>query len=298
MPISTYNRGVIAAVVAYTYWSLIPVYWKLLVGIRAEELLYTRLLLTFLTCLILLPLRGTFRTFLAAWRDPVIIRQRLLAAVLISGNWFSFMWSVVNDRVMESSLGYFLCPLVSVLLGRFIEKEHLGFSRWLAVGFAAIGVGFIVSGANHFPYAGIVIAFTWAGYGLAKKRSQQGPLVGLGMEVGLLAPLAAALFLWTAWRQPLTLAEVDGATLGFLSLVGVVTVLPLILFAYAAQRIRLSTMGMGQYIVPSVFFVLAIFYGEPVTPPLLAGFAFIWVGLALYAFSARRTNPVDDSVEA
>ena len=287
MPISTYNRGVIAAIVAYAYWSLIPVYWKLLVGISAPELLYTRLLLTFLTCLVLLPLRGTFGTFLEAWRDPAVLRQRLLAAVLVAGNWFSFMWSVVNDRVMESSLGYFLCPLVSVLLGRFIEKEHLGTSRWLAVGFAAAGVALIVSGADRFPYAGIVIAVTWAGYGLVKKHSPQGPLVGLGSEVGLLAPVALALLLWSASRQPLTLAQVAPATLVPLSLVGLVTVIPLILFAYAAQRIRLSTMGMGQYMVPSVFFLLAVFYGEPVTRPLLAGFALIWVGLALYAFSAR-----------
>ena len=293
MSLSPYNRGLIAAIMAYAFWSLIPFYWKLLVGISAPELLYVRLTLTTLTCLLLLPFRGTFGTFLNAWKDPGMIRQRAFSAALLAGNWFSFMWSVTNDRVLESSLGYFLCPLVSVLLGRFVEKERLGRKQWTAVAMAATGVALIVLEADRFPIAAIAIAFTWSGYGLIKKRSRQGPLVGLGLESTILTPLALGLLLWTATRHPLTLTGVDPGTLLVLSLVGVITLIPLLLFAYAAQRIRLTTMGMGQYLVPSVFFLIALYYGEPVTRGVMAGFILIWTGLGLYSLSGNRRNAVD-----
>ena len=156
-------------------------------------------------------------------------------------------------------------------------------------------VALIIREAHQLPLAAIAIAFTWAGYGLTKKRSRQGPLVGLGLESSLLTPLAAGLLLWTAARQEITLAAADGFALMVLACVGLVTVLPLLLFAYAAQRTRLSTMGMGQYIVPSAHFGLAVHYGEPVTRGILAGFALIWLGLLLYTVSATRRNAVDDS---
>ena len=283
MALNTYTRGVLAIILAYLFWGLVPVYWKLLTSIRADELLYCRLILTALSSLLILRLRRSWTDFRHVWRDRRRLRPALLAACMLSGNWFSFMWAVNNNRVLESSLGYFLCPLASVLLGWLVEKEQLGPRRWTAVGLAAVGVGIIMAQAAYFPVAAIAIAVTWSSYGLLKKRSQLGPLVGLGVETSLLSPVALGLLLLTARQGGLTVTEVAPPTLAVLLVVGFVTLAPLLLFAYAARRIRLSTMGMGQYIVPSAHFGLALLYDEPVTTGVLVGFALIWTALGIYS---------------
>jgi chloramphenicol-sensitive protein RarD len=284
------TRGLAAIILAYAIWGLFPVYWKVLGEIASIELLYTRLILTALACLVLLPLRGTWKNFRAACRTPRHLKTSLLAALLLSGNWFAFIWAVNNGRVLESSLGYFLCPLVSVILGRFIEQEKLGTMRWLSVGLAACGVAIMVFMAGRLPLAAIAIAFTWSGYGLIKKRSALGPVVSLGLETSLLAPLAAVALLVLSFLQPMSLGAAQPSVLGFLAVSGFLTAAPLLLFAYAAPRIRLSTMGMGQYIVPSTHFALGIFYGETVTATVLTGFALIWLGLAGYSLARPQSK--------
>lgn len=276
--------GLAAIILAYAIWGLFPVYWKQLGGISAIELLYVRLILTALTCLLLLPLRRSWHEFRAAWADRRLLGKSLTKAILLSGNWFSFMWAVTNDRVMESSLGYFLCPLVSVLLGRLVEKEHLDPRRWLAVGLAAAGFITLVVIAGRLPLAAICIAISWGGYSLMKKRTVLGPVAGLGMETTLLTPVAVCALLILSMQGPMTLASASPHALGFLTIAGFLTATPLLLFAFAAKRIQLTTMGMGQYILPSAHFGLAVLYGEPVTGGLLAAFGLIWGGLAIYGF--------------
>ncbi len=287
---STSSKGLLAGLSAYALWGLVPFYWKLLDGIPADELLYVRLVLTALTCLVVLRLRGTLGSFTSAIREGPSVSRALLMAVLLAGNWFSFMWAVGNGQILQSSLGYFLCPIVIVLLARFIEREHLGPLRWLAVGFAAAGVSLFIWQAGVIPLAAICIAFTWGGYGLMKKRSAVGPMVALSMETALLSPPAILLFSLLALQGPPRLTSAPPGQLLAISLVGLVTAIPLLLFAYAARRIRLSTLGMGQYIVPSMHFAIALFYGETVTRPILAGFALIWTGLALFSAGGRFTG--------
>lgn len=281
----THTRGLVAIILAYIIWGLFPVYFKLLGAIAPLELLLVRLMLTALACLMLLPLRGTWRDFRSSMGDWPTVRIRLIAALLLSGNWFSFIWAVNNGRVLESSLGYFLCPLVSVLLGRIILKERLGLRRWLSVGLAAAGVGVMIWIAGRLPVAAIAIALTWGSYGVMKKLTRLGPVVSLGMETSLLSPMAGLILLLMATAGPVSLGQAGAIDIGWLAIVGFLTAAPLLLFAYAAQRVHLSTMGMGQYIVPSAHFGLAILYGEPVTAGVLAGFALIWLGLAAYSLS-------------
>ena len=171
----TQTRGLIAIILAYIIWGLFPVYFKLLGAIAPHELLLVRLMLTALACILLMPLRGTWRDFRRLMRDWPTVRIRLVAALLLSGNWFSFIWAVNNGRVLESSLGYFLCPLVSVLLGRIILKEGLGLKRWLSVGLAAAGVAVMIWIAGRLPVAAIAIALTWGSYGIMKKLTRLGP---------------------------------------------------------------------------------------------------------------------------
>ena len=297
MSYSSHTRGLAAIILAYSIWGLFPVYWKLLGRISPIELLYIRLILTSLSCLLLLPLRGSWKDFRGAWQNHRQLGTSLLAAILLSGNWFAFIWAVNNGRIMESSLGYFLCPLVSVLLGRLIEHEHLGLRRWLAVGLAAAGVSTLVFLAGKLPLAAICIAFTWGGYAVMKKRTPLGPVVGLGMETSLLAPVSAIILLIMAFQGPMTITAAPMAALGFLTTAGFLTAAPLLLFAFAAQRIRLSTMGMGQYIVPSAHFGLAVLYGEPVTAGVLAAFGLIWAGLLVYSLpKCKPASPPEKGV--
>lgn len=286
--LTTTGAGLLTLILSYAIWGLFPVYWKQLSAIQAGELLFLRLILTALTCLMLMPLRGSWPAFRSAVSDPVMLRIRLGAALLLAANWFSFIWAVNNNRVLESSLGYFLCPLASVFLGYLFEKERLGPVGWLSVLMAAAGVGLIVLQAGRVPLAAIAIAVTWSSYGLMKKRTRLGPVVSLGMETSLLAPIAALVLLVMSWRGPMSIGEAGGPTLGFLALAGFLTAAPLLLFGFAAQRVRLSTMGMGQYIVPSAHFGLAAFYGETIRPGVVAGFACIWIGLGLYSFAAGK----------
>lgn len=281
-------RGLFALILAFLIWGLFPVYWKLLREIDSLELLFIRLILTAGACLLYLPLRGSWPDYRAAWRKPRLLGRTLLAALFLSGNWLSFIWAVNTGRVLESSLGYFLCPLVSVLLARFVEKETLGTPRWLAVGLASAGVLIIILEAGRLPVAALVIAFTWSGYALMKKRSGLGPVVGLGLETSLLSAPAALFLLLLARNGSLGLGEIAPMTWGFLALAGFLTSGPLLLFAYAAQRVPLSTIGMGQYIVPSAHFLLALAYGETVTRPVVGGFALIWIALVAYSMGKQE----------
>jgi chloramphenicol-sensitive protein RarD len=276
-------RGLIALILAFLIWGLFPIYWKRLHEIDSLELLLIRLILTAGACLLLMPARGSWSAFKAAWRQPRLLGRTLFVALLLSGNWFSFLWAVNNGRVLESSLGYFLCPLASIVLARVVQKEHLGTQRWIAVGIAALGVLVLVMEAGRVPVAAFVIAITWGSYGLMKKRSPLGPVVGLGLETSLLSFPAGLSLILLATSGPVSLLNASPPTYGFLAIAGFLTAAPLLLFAYAAQRVRLSTIGMGQYIVPMIHFGLAIAYDEPIPPGVFAGFVLIWIGLIVYA---------------
>lgn len=287
MTLSNHSRGLAAVLFAYAIWGLFPVYWKAFSAIPPLELTLARLVLTAASCLMLIRLRRTWPAFRLAWRDHPQLQRSLLAALLLAINWLGFIWAVNAGRVMESSLGYFLCPLVSILLGRFIEGEPLNHWQWGATVLASAGVGVMVAVAGRIPMAAVLIALSWGGYGLMKKRYQLGPVTGLGLETTLLAPIAVAGLGVLALVTEPALPRLTCSRLALLSLSGFLTAAPLLLFAYSAQRVRLSTMGMGQYIVPSSHFALAMAYGEPVNTGLLLGFALIWGALALYSLSGR-----------
>lgn len=288
------NRGLAAMILAYAIWGLFPIYWRGLHSMDSAEILFMRLILTAGVCLLLLPLRGSFPAFREALASRRTLRIHLLAALLLSGNWFSFIWAVTHDRVLDSSLGYFLCPLASVLLGRFVEKERLGPYRRVAVFLAAAGVTVLLLEARHIPWAAFAIAGTWSCYGLMKKRNPLGPVVSLGLETSLLSLPAALILVYLHFQAGLSIGQAEPLARVLLPFSGALTALPLLLFAFGAQRLRLSTMGMGQYAVPSLHFFLALAWGEPMPLRTLAAFLLIWTALVLYSLAARqdRRNPV------
>lgn len=279
------------AIVAYLIWGMVPLYWKFLHGVPSLELIAHRVIWTLALALGLIAWRGRWREFVATWRRPRGILLHAVAGVFIALNWLAFVWAVLHDRVLDTSLGYFMCPLVSVVLATLVLGERLRPLQWASVIVAALGVGFMVFKIGSLPIPALVVAITWSGYGLIKKRTRLGSITGLGMEAALLAPLALGWMAWQAFRGTLSwdLGWGDWQGNVWLLSTGLVTIAPLICFAEAAKTLRLTTLGLFQYAVPSATFFLAIFYfREPFEMARVVTFVAIWLGLALYGWDRVR----------
>ncbi|MEM9160634.1 MAG: EamA family transporter RarD [Verrucomicrobiota bacterium] len=275
--------GYAAIIICYIHWGLVPIYWKLLQGIEPVELMMYRLVFSSLIAFALMVLRKKWRDFATgfqSWRSTGFIG---ISALAVGINWFTFMWMVVNDRVAESSLGYFLCPFVSISLGFIFEKERPSFLQWVAVAFAGVGVSIMGMRMGYLPFPALVIAVSWGFYSLLKKRSALGPMTSLAGESVFMLPVAVGYLWWLGARSSL---EWSGEDIGFRSLVastGVVTVLPLFIYSFAAKKLTLTAIGLFQYLTPTISLLLAVFhFGEPFGMNEALVFGFIWLGLALY----------------
>ncbi|MBI2813594.1 MAG: EamA family transporter RarD [Opitutae bacterium] len=280
-------RGALAATASFLIWGVVPVYWKQMQGVSALELITHRIAWSLLFLLGVLWWQNNLRALRPAFTESRTFGLILLSSVLLAVNWVVYIWAVNSGHVIESSLGYFLVPLVNVALGSLLLQERLRPPQWIAIGFAAAGVGVLLTRAGHVPWIALTLAGTWAGYGLLKKRSALGSIAGLTVETILLFPLAAGLLLWWHHTGEGALGRVDLRLHLYILSVGVVTAIPLLLFAYGAQRIRLATLGLLQYLAPSVQFLIGwLVYREPFDAARLQAFGLIWCGLALYSADA------------
>lgn len=290
------TRGAFAAAVCYLIWGLVPLYWKQLAGINALELIAHRHLWSLVFVLGVVVLQGRFGEATRALRGTRAITVNFVSATLLTGNWLVYVWGVNNGHVVEASLGYFLVPLVNVASGRFLLHEHLRRAQWIAITCAAVGVAVLVYQLGKPPWIALALAATWGGYSLMRKKSPLAPLAGLTVETLLLAPFAAGFLLWRQHTGEGALGNVDAWRTALVLSAGVVTAVPLLLFAYGAQRIRLSTLGLLQYLTPSVQFALGVWvYHEPFPKERIACFGFIWGGLVLYTVDsilAQRRSAV------
>jgi len=224
-----------------------------------------------------------------SWLGPALRRPRQLAlfalsALLLSGNWLVYVWAVNHDRVIDSSLGYFINPLVSVVLGYAVLHERLRRAQWAAVGLAALGVLWLTLRAGQLPWIALLLAGSFGLYGLMRKTAPLGALEGLALETLLLAPLAVSLLAWGTLQGSSALASGDASLIAWLLLAGPLTAVPLLLFAAGARRITLATLGLLQYIAPTIQFALGVWlYREPFDSARLVGFALIWLALLLYS---------------
>ncbi len=281
---SSVSRGALAASAGFLIWGLVPLYWKQLAAVAPLELITHRIVWSLAFLLGVVAWQGGFGELKAAFRSRSLIGLNLLSSALLAVNWTVYVWAVNTGHVIESSLGYFLVPLLNVALGSLLLHERLRPLQWTAIGFAAFGVGLLLFRAGHVPWIAITIAATWSGYGLLKKKSALGAIAGLTVETLLLFPLAAALLLWWHSTGAGALGRVDARSHVLILLVGVLTAVPLLLFAYGAQRIRLTTLGLLQYVAPTVQFLLGYFvYREPFDAARLQAYGLIWCGLALYS---------------
>lgn len=278
------NPGVLYAVGAYGVWGLLPIYFKLLEPLPAGDILAHRILWS----LILLSLVATVlrhgRTVVAILRRPRIMAALATSAALIAVNWLVYIQAVNAHHVADASLGYFINPLVNVVLGVAVLRERLGKAELLAVLVAAAGVIWLTVSQGRLPITALILAGSFGLYGLVRKMTPVDALDGLLIETILLSPLCIA-WLWLAGSD--TVGTAPGWPLVILS--GVVTAVPLLMFAAATKRVRYSDLGLLQYIAPTLQLALAVFaYGEPLPPSRLLGFAAIWLALAIYATAAVR----------
>jgi len=283
--------GQLAAVSCYVYWGLIVVYWTWLNKVESEELLMHRVVWTFLIVLALMAVRGSLKEYCQGFANGRIFRAHLLGAVLLALNWYLFVYGVTNDRITDASLGYFLCPFVSIFWGRVMEKEKLNRVQILSIVTAMVGVGRLSLELEDFPYIATGIALTWGTYSMLKKRIGLGIFSSLGMEITILAPFAAVALYWFGQR-----GELAWGTMGYdydilIASTGGVTMIPLLLYSYAVKRVSLTTMGLLQYIMPTMALGIAVFvYEEPFGSVRLFAFSFIWLALAIYAWNSIRPN--------
>jgi chloramphenicol-sensitive protein RarD len=276
------RNGALAAALCYFLWGLVPLYWKQLGAIDAVELIAHRHLWSLALVLALVLVQGRFGEVRAALGTARGVGLNLLSAALLTVNWLVYVWGVHAGQVIETSLGYFLVPLVNVAVGRFVLHEHLRRLQWTAIALAALGVALMILQLGRPPWIALVLAGSWSAYGFMRKQSPVGSLAGLTVETLLLAPLALGFLLWQHHTGAGALGRVDFATHLLVISSGVITAVPLLLFAFAARRIRLSTMGLLQYIAPSVQFVIAIGIYHEALHGRGWSFVLIWIGLALY----------------
>jgi chloramphenicol-sensitive protein RarD len=274
------HEGVLAALGAYVIWGLVPIFFKQLATVPALEIIAHRVLWSLVLVGALLWARGALGSVWRHATNPTTLARAALAAALVMTNWLTFVWAVNADRILETSLGYFITPLVSIVLGVVVLHERLRPRQWLAVALALAGVAIEGWRIGGLPWVSLVLAATFGSYGLLRKQLPVDAAGGLLLETACATPFAALYLLWLGHSGSFG----DAATTDLLLITsGAVTAIPLLLFAIGARRLPLTTMGFLQYVAPSLTFLVAILlYDEPMTLARLAAFAAIWSGLALY----------------
>lgn len=278
------SKGLLAALAAFTLWGLLPLYLKVLAPASPSEILCHRIVWSVIATLSLLFIGKKAGKLLPLLRNRKVMLPVLLTALLISGNWIVYIWSVNNDFIVEASLGYFINPLVNVLLGLIFLQERLRRGQWLAVFFAFCGVCYLTFFYGQFPWISLFLAFSFAFYGLLRKISPLPSLEGLCLETCLLSIPALFYLIYLTTQGQSDFVHQD--TVGRLLLMGtgIITSLPLLLFGFAAHRMPLSTIGIVQYLAPTLQLCIGIFvFGEAFPGTKMVGFALVWCGLLIYA---------------
>ncbi len=289
------NGGVVNATLAFLLWGLFPLYFHAIGEVPPVEILAHRMVWSLLFLAIVLTVRQQWKWLPQVLRAPKIVGTFAASALLLTANWGIYIWAVNHGHVLDASLGYFITPLLNVLLGLLVLKERLRRGQWIAIGVAAAGVVWLTWQAGQLPWIALALAVTFGGYGLLRKTAALAALEGLSFETLLLFPLAAGYLIWLTAHGANTFVNTpNDSTRWLLVAAGPITAIPLLLFAAGARRIPLSVLGMLQYIAPTIQMILGlIVFHETFSPARLAGFIVIWSALGLYVaegfLAARRT---------
>jgi chloramphenicol-sensitive protein RarD len=290
------NRGTLYAIGAYLIWGSFPVYFKQLHQVAALEVIGHRIVWSFVALAAVVVLSREAGALLRNIRSARAVGTYAVAAALIAINWLVFVWAVNNGHVVECSLGYFIAPLTSVLFGVALLRERMRAWQWVAISLAAAGVLYLTLSQGALPWIALTLAISFGLYGLVKKVAPLGAVHGLTLETGLLLPPALTYLLYLERAGQGAFLHAGAATDGLLFGAGIVTTLPLLLFASATKRIPLSLIGLLQYITPTIHFLMGVlFYAEPFARVRAIGFGLVWVALVIFSaesWRARRAPPV------
>jgi chloramphenicol-sensitive protein RarD len=283
------RRGFLLGVAAYALWGLFPLYWPLLEPAGAIEILAHRIVWSLVTMSLLVVVVGRTRTFRLVVGNRRVARLLALAAALITVNWATYIWGVNNGHVVETALGYFINPLVTVLMGVVILGERLRRGQWLAMGVAGLAVVVLSVDYGHLPWVALVLAFSFGSYGLCKKQADAPAIESITFETMVIGPFAMAYVAWLGVHGDSNFASHGpGHALLFVT-TGVVTAVPLICFGGAAIRVPMVTLGLLQYLTPILQFLLGILYfHEDMPEGRWVGFALVWVALAIFTVDTLR----------
>ncbi len=285
------KKGVMYAAGAYTIWGLFPLYWKNLAGVPALEILSHRIVWSLVFMLVLLTLRHKW-----AWLKPALRSKRtllifLLTGTLLSLNWLTYIWAVNAGFIIETSLGYFINPLVSVLLGVIFLRERLRSGQWLAIGIAALGVLYLTVSYGALPWISLTLAFSFGTYGLIRKIAPLGSQEGLTLETAWMFVPAFLYLLFMEVQGTAAFPHSDLKTNLLLGFAGVATAVPLLLFASGARLIPLNLVGILQYIAPTIQFLIGVFvYHEAFSQTSFIGFSIVWAALIIFTIELLLHN--------
>jgi chloramphenicol-sensitive protein RarD len=287
------NKGILSGIAAYAMWGFFPIYWKLLQDVPAPQLLGHRIVWSFLLLLVVILLTRQGNDF-RSQMNARTLGIYLIAALLIGVNWLTYVWAVNAGFIVETSLGYFINPLFSVLMGVIFLRERLRPAQWVPVVLAGIGVVYLTLVHGRLPWIALVLAFTFGFYGLTKKLAPLGPVFGLTLETGILFLPAVAYLGWAQVRGDAAFLNSGGIVDLLMIGAGLVTTVPLLMFASAAKQIPLTMLGILQYLAPTIQFLIGVFlYGEPFDQARLVGFGIVWLALIIFwveNYLAHRTG--------
>ena len=284
------KSGVILGLLAYTMWGVFPVYFKWIDSVAPTEVLVHRVVWAVPFGALIIMARHQWRDVRAAFVDRSMLFRLGLAALCISVNWLIYIWAVLNEQVLQASLGYYINPLMFVLVSVAFLGERLRRAQIVSVLLAAIGVAYLTVSGGEFPIIAISLAALFTGYGVIRKQVATGAMPGLFVETLLLLPLALAWLIWLMLSGEAAFIAAGRSMSALLILAGPVTVVPLLLFAIGARQLTLTTIGFMQFIAPTLQFFVGIYFGERLTMPHLICFVCIWTAVAIFSIDAFYTQ--------
>ena len=288
---STERTGIAYGLGAYITWGFLTIYWKFLKDFNAFELIGWRIVTSAIVLLAILMYNKQLRNLVIALREPQVRLRVALASILLSVNWTTYVWAVVHDHVLETALGYFIAPIFTMMIGFIVLREPIRTSHRLVIGFATIAIVILTFSYGQLPWRALLIATSWSCYGYLKKQVKLTSLESLSGEVVALVLPAFVLVLITFNRTDSVPNTANLAEWILVLLTGLMTALPLLMFGAASRRVRLSVLGPMQYLVPTFNFLLGwLAYNEELNTTKLLGFAFVWVGLAIFFVDSAKAT--------
>ncbi len=301
--LSSRRIGLVQALTACIFWGLMPVYFKLLQNVGALEVVAHRIVWSVPLLLVILYVRKNLASLASALANAKLRRAMLASASLIAANWLIYVWAVHQDHILAASLGYFISPLLSVLMGRLFLGEKLSRVKWIAIAIATAGVSVLALQALDTLWISLALAMSWSSYGLVRKIADIGPIVGLTAETGMLFLPFTLLLVWLTIAAPSSATSLhlgDDSIIDLLLIGGsVVTAIPLLLFASAVKKMTLGAIGLLNYLAPTIQFLVGVLiYKEALTPSHIACFVLIWISLAIFSTDSYLTSKAERNLQS